>query len=45
MFDDKPFCCNGCRTVYEILSDSGACEYYNIGNFPGKKAISAEIGK
>ena len=44
MFDDKPFCCTGCRTVYEILSQGEACEYYNISEFPGVKSIAAEIG-
>ncbi|MEA3479528.1 MAG: heavy metal translocating P-type ATPase metal-binding domain-containing protein [Bacteroidota bacterium] len=44
MYDDKPFCCYGCRTVYEILSESEACEYYNIENSPGIKINSQEIG-
>ena len=28
--DDKPFCCFGCKSVYEILSESNLCEYYNV---------------
>ncbi|MCK5078382.1 MAG: heavy metal translocating P-type ATPase metal-binding domain-containing protein, partial [Bacteroidales bacterium] len=44
MFDDKPFCCTGCRTVYQLLSDNDACDYYQIDNAPGLKNISAEIG-
>jgi len=27
-FDGKPFCCTGCRTVYEILAQHDLCEYY-----------------
>jgi len=29
MFDDKPFCCDGCKTVYSILHDNGLCDYYH----------------
>lgn len=32
---DKHFCCEGCRTVYEILNKSGMCDYYEISNNPG----------
>lgn len=35
-FDDKAFCCHGCKTVFEILSANDLCEYYvldeNAGN-------------
>ncbi|AFN74748.1 Cation transport ATPase [Melioribacter roseus P3M-2] len=27
---DKYFCCNGCKTVYEILNSANLCDYYNI---------------
>ncbi|MGK9476193.1 heavy metal translocating P-type ATPase [Melioribacter sp. OK-6-Me] len=27
---DKYFCCNGCKTVYEILNSANLCNYYNI---------------
>src|SRR5690606_29667468 len=34
--DDKAFCCQGCKTVFEILSANDMCEYYaldaNAGN-------------
>jgi P-type Cu+ transporter len=45
VFDEKPFCCTGCRTVYEILRESDACEYYNIESHPGIKISQAEIGQ
>lgn len=32
---DKHFCCEGCRSVYEILNKSGMCDYYEISNNPG----------
>ncbi|PQJ32344.1 ATPase [Nonlabens arenilitoris] len=33
--DEKKFCCNGCKLVYEILSDNDLGNYYNIENNPG----------
>lgn len=33
--DDKSFCCQGCVTVYEILSENDLCEYYDLDNSPG----------
>jgi len=32
---DKYFCCNGCKTVYELLDQNDACNYYSIENAPG----------
>jgi len=32
---DKLFCCNGCKTVYEILDTNNLCTYYNIDENPG----------
>jgi P-type Cu+ transporter len=29
-FDNKPFCCVGCKSVFEILSANNLCEYYSI---------------
>ncbi len=34
--EEKFFCCNGCRTVYEILNQNNLCNYYSIEQFPGK---------
>ncbi len=33
--DDKLFCCNGCKTVYEILQANNMCDYYSIEETPG----------
>jgi Cu+-exporting ATPase len=33
--DDKVFCCEGCKTVYEILNDNGLCRYYEIDENAG----------
>lgn len=34
-FDDKAFCCNGCKIVYEILDENDLCNYYDLQNSPG----------
>ncbi len=44
MHEDKPFCCNGCKSVYEILKGSDACEYYAIESEPGIKNTNPELG-
>jgi Cu+-exporting ATPase len=33
--EDKLFCCNGCKTVYEILDQNKLCNYYNLDQTPG----------
>lgn len=35
--DEKVFCCYGCKTVYEILSENDLCEYYQWEQQPGIK--------
>lgn len=34
-FEDKAFCCEGCKMVYQILSENDLCTYYQIENNPG----------
>ncbi len=34
-FDEKKFCCNGCKTVYEIFSINNMSCYYDFENAPG----------
>ncbi len=34
-FDDKDFCCNGCKTVYEIFSENDLQAYYDFEKMPG----------
>lgn len=33
--NEKHFCCNGCKTVYELLSSNELCDYYAVENMPG----------
>ncbi|MES2487154.1 MAG: heavy metal translocating P-type ATPase metal-binding domain-containing protein, partial [Bacteroidota bacterium] len=35
VFDEKSFCCNGCKTVYEIFSLNGLTDYYSFEKAPG----------
>ena len=39
--EEKSFCCNGCKTVYELLSENEMSCYYDFQNNPG--AIPQEI--
>ncbi len=32
---DKLFCCNGCKTAYEILEGSDLCKFYDLNQAPG----------
>ncbi|MAB50054.1 MAG: heavy metal translocating P-type ATPase [Flavobacteriaceae bacterium] len=40
-FQDKSFCCNGCKTVYEIFNENDLTCYYDLQNSPG--AVPKEI--
>jgi P-type Cu+ transporter len=35
IFDEKSFCCNGCKTVYEIFSQNDMTCYYDFQASPG----------
>jgi Cu+-exporting ATPase len=35
LFGDKNFCCNGCKTVYEIFSQNDLSCYYDFQSAPG----------
>src|SRR5688572_7853623 len=32
---DKHFCCEGCKMVYQLLNQSGLCDYYTLNQMPG----------
>jgi len=34
-YEEKSFCCRGCKTVYEILYDNDLSYYYDLENTPG----------
>tara|TARA_R110002049_G_scaffold71370_1_gene183879 strand:+ start:43301 stop:45676 length:2376 start_codon:yes stop_codon:yes gene_type:complete len=35
VYDEKSFCCNGCKTVYEIFSANDLTCYYDLQQAPG----------
>lgn len=35
VYDDKAFCCQGCKTVYEIFSENDLTCYYDLQAAPG----------
>ena len=41
IFDEKDFCCNGCKTVYQLFSENNLTCYYDLENNPG--SIPSEI--
>ena len=43
--DDKVFCCEGCKTVYQILSENQLNDYYAIDKTPGVTPKPHFIGK
>ncbi len=44
MWDDKPFCCHGCKTVYQILNEKKLDKYYEIQPMSGIKIEKADVG-
>lgn len=45
VWDEKPFCCNGCKTVYQILNEKDLKQYYEIAPMPGIRVESPEQGE
>ncbi|PZX51492.1 heavy metal translocating P-type ATPase [Algoriphagus chordae] len=41
--EDKSFCCQGCKLVYEVLSENDLCNYYDIANHPGESQRSKKL--
>ncbi len=39
-FEEKHFCCNGCKAVYSLLSENNLCTYYNLEENPGNNAAT-----
>lgn len=35
VYDEKPFCCEGCKLVYELLSENNLCNYYDLDQKAG----------
>ncbi|MEZ5195710.1 MAG: heavy metal translocating P-type ATPase metal-binding domain-containing protein [Bacteroidales bacterium] len=43
-WDEKPFCCHGCKTVYQILNQKNMKQYYEIEKMPGIRIETEEVG-
>ena len=39
--ENKQFCCRGCQTVFELLSENDLCEYYSLNERPGSSLQNA----
>jgi len=35
--EEKYFCCDGCKFVYQLLQENGLCNYYDLSERPGIK--------
>ncbi|WP_026753596.1 heavy metal translocating P-type ATPase metal-binding domain-containing protein [Sediminibacter sp. Hel_I_10] len=42
LHQDKMFCCNGCKMVFEILEDNDLTYYYSLQDKPGKSPLKIE---
>src|SRR4026208_2621394 len=42
--DAKAFCCDGCKTVFEILNSNDLCEYYQIEGYSGTSLRNVQRG-
>ncbi len=38
-FDERAFCCEGCKTVYDLLKENNLCTYYNLNEQPGVSPV------
>src|SRR6185295_16683085 len=43
-FEEKVFCCEGCKTVFEILSENNLCTYYSLDENAGVRAQADGMG-
>lgn len=45
--EEKAFCCDGCKLVYEILNENNLCSYYDVaqssGNSPDSSVYSGKF--
>ena len=43
-WNELPFCCNGCKTVYQILNENKLYTYYKLEESPGIKVETSALG-
>ena len=44
IWNDEPFCCHGCKTVYQILNQQNMKQYYELEKMPGIKVDTVDVG-
>ena len=44
IWEDKNFCCHGCKTVYQLLNKNNLYKYYQIESTPGIKVDNQNYG-
>ncbi len=44
LWEEMPFCCHGCKTVYQILNEKELKQYYEIEKMPGIKVEMESVG-
>ena len=40
--DERHFCCQGCKSVYQVLSAGDLCSYYNYNEHPGATRVRTD---
>lgn len=43
-YQEKDFCCTGCKLVYEVLAEKDLCNYYSLDEQPGNRTEQIELG-
>jgi Cu+-exporting ATPase len=43
--EEKSFCCEGCKLVFEVLQENNLCTYYNLNSTPGSSKRDKLSGK
>jgi len=44
LWEEQPFCCNGCKTVYQLLNENKLYTYYEMEKNPGVRVDEHEFG-
>ena len=42
LFEEKTFCCTGCKSVYQVLNANNLCNYYSYNDHPGANRASTD---
>ncbi|GDX52045.1 hypothetical protein LBMAG27_10920 [Bacteroidota bacterium] len=44
-FNEKDFCCEGCKLVFELLDENNLCSYYSLNEQSGNKIKASSGGR